>query len=104
MAYTLPMTKPLRTSGKSRPRDNAPTAAPVLPYVYPLPAGAALVHLDLGHVRLLLHDLPARRGLEGDLPQRGVVGAGDDLLVELRPQRGQVHLGQRRLLVERAQS
>src|SRR4029453_12544550 len=103
MAYTLPMARPLRTCWKSRLRVIAPTAAPVLPYVDPLPAGAALVHLDLGHVRLLLHDLPARRGLEGDLPQRGIVGAGHDLLVELHPQRGQVHLGQRWLLVERAQ-
>src|ERR1700741_4177498 len=103
MAYTLPMARPLRTCWKSRLPVIAPTAAPVLPYVDPLPAGAALVHLDLRHIRLLLDDLPARRGLEGDLAQRRVVGAGDELLVELHTDGRQVHLGQGRLLVERAQ-
>src|SRR5262252_4852109 len=92
-----------------QPRAASPGATlasagrPLLLHVDELAVHAVRIHLHLGDVELLLVDLASRRRREGDLPERGVVGAGDDLLVELDAQLGQIHPRDRRLLVQRRQ-
>src|SRR4029453_11028323 len=91
----------------------APMATGVSPRSAPGPAllleedegalGAVRLHLDLRDVEVLLDDLPARRGLEGDLAEGRLVAAGDDLLVQLGAELRQVHARERRLLVQRAE-
>src|SRR5215813_2324591 len=132
MAYTLPIASPFSTCWRrsvpvtverrtasptdeghataGRPSAAPPERAPRAPrgplfHEDEVALGAVGVHLDLRHVRLLLHDLAAhaRARRERDLPERRVVVSGDQLLVQLDAQRREVHLGDRRLLVERAQ-
>src|SRR4029078_3078373 len=52
---------------------------------------AVRLHLDLRDVKVLLDDLAAGRRLEGDLAERSVVRAGDDLLVQLGAELGELH-------------
>src|SRR5213594_566558 len=101
MAYTLPIARPFRTCWrKSLPFT--PRRSRGLLHEHEGALGPVRVHLDLRHVRLLLHDLAAhaRPRRERDLAERSVVGPRDELLVQLDAQGGQVHLGQRRLLVQ----
>src|SRR5262249_31489430 len=120
MAYTLPMARPFNTcwssslpfTKKSPGRPSAtpgyqelPATCSLLLHEDELALGAVRIHLDLRHVGSLLHALSAHAGArrERDLAQRRVIRARDQLLVQLDPQRGEVHLGDRRLLVECAQ-
>src|SRR5690349_21505836 len=99
IAYTLPIASPFRTCCSSRVRVT------LLLHEDERPLGAVGLHLDLRHVGLLLYDLAThpRSRRERDLAQRRVVRARDDLLVQRHAQRGEVHLGDRRLLVEGGQ-
>src|SRR5436190_11700010 len=102
MAYTLPMARPFSTCWSSSlpftkaSKTGRPYAAPRHLELLPAPSGPLLhederalaaigIHLDLRHVGLLLHDLSAHARARGerDLSERRVVGAGDELLVQL---------------------
>src|SRR5438067_7291878 len=84
IAYTLPMASPFRICCSSSVRFTGPRSRALF-HEDERALGAVRVHLDLRHVRLLLDDLAAhpRPRRERNLAERRVVGARDELLVQL---------------------